>query len=516
MKRVWVSEAEQVELFKATPVHKYDVIEREQLIQMLELQKEANRQLQANVNRLKALKEELQEQKLSLGEELVVMKGRVYGRSSEKSKSLKTGKKKIKRVSARKQKPSERYPEALIIEQELEYEKAPQCDQCQSEMKKSGLFEESEYLTMVPAEYYIIRQKRHKYNCGKCYGCMKTVPSPKRINKGSSYGDRIIMDAAISKYCDLIPMERYSAMARRSGLEGNIPANSLIEQSHVLAEFVGEVYEKIKQEIKVSSVILADETPHRMLEGSKKPDWYLWGFSTKSSSYFECRDTRSGDVASEFLKGSRAEYLMSDVFSGYGKAVRETNKVREGPPLKNVYCNAHARRKFKESVIRNPELSKVVGQLYGKIYRLEKIAKNRSARQVRRLRGYMAPIFKKIKDYVEVIKLEVSNKSKASKAIDYFLKNYEGLTRFIDTPEVPIDNNTQERLLRSPVIGRKTWYGTHSPRGAKTMAVMFSIIQSCHLNKVNPREYFPKIVQQIHAGLSPMTPHQYKIQQTAQ
>ena len=37
--------------------------------------------------------------------------------------------------------------------------------------------------------------------------------------------------------------------------------------------------------------------------------------------------------------------------------------------------------------------------------------------------------------------------------MSYFLKNYEELTLFVDNRELPVDNNSQERLLRSPVIG---------------------------------------------------------------
>ena len=46
----------------------------------------------------------------------------------------------------------------------------------------------------------------------------------------------------------------------------------------------------------------ADETPHRMLEGSGDKSPYLWGFQCSRTSYFEIHNTHSGDVASEVLK----------------------------------------------------------------------------------------------------------------------------------------------------------------------------------------------------------------------
>ena len=66
-----------------------------------------------------------------------------------------------------------------------------------------------------------------------------------------------------------------------------------------------------------------------------------------------------------------------------------------------------------------------------------------------------------------------------------------------------------ERRLRSPVVGRKTWYGTHSKRGAETAAKLFSIVESCKLNGVNPREYIPYMVAVLHQGGEPPTPYEY-------
>lgn len=103
-----------------------------------------------------------------------------------------------------------------------------------------------------------------------------------------------------------------------------------------------------------------------------------------------------------------------------------------------------------------------------------------------------------------------SSKSSLGKAMSYLTENFDGLTLFLTNHELPIDNNSQERLLRSPVVGRKTWYGTHSERGAETAAILFSLVETCKLNGVNPREYFKKLVQDIHNKKSPYTPSEFK------
>ena len=401
--------------------------------------------------------------------------------------------------------PSERYPNVDIIEKRVELDKLPTCPCCSKEMKDSGLTEDSEYLTVIPRRFYVVKQHRVKYRCSTCQEGLVTTPAIPRIKAGSSYSDEMVVDVALSKYCDLIPVERYVQMADRSGVSG-LPANTLIQGTHNLADFLAPVYKKIKDEAMSSKVLHADETPHRMLEGDKKSHWYLWGFSTESASYFEAHDTRSGSVATDIIKRSICEFLMSDVFSGYKKAVTNINIYRRENNLseiKNIYCNAHARRKFKEAVEAFAKESEFFLWCYRKIYRLEKLKDFKDRRIWQRL------YYRVMERFGLRIKSSYSSKSSLVKAIDYLLRNFEGLTYFLNSEDLPIDNNSQERLMRSPVIGRKTWYGTHSRRGAETNAVLFSLVESCKLNKVNPREYFKDIVHAIHEKRPIFTPNEY-------
>ena len=261
-----------------------------------------------------------------------------------------------------------------------------------------------------------------------------------------------------------------------------------------------------------SEVIHADETPHRMLEGGGGKSWYLWGFSTEVSCFFDSRDTRAGSVAGDFLKDSNCLYLVSDVFSGYTKGVADTNIHRKRMGLSliiHVWCNAHARRKFRESEKNFPEESRTFIASYREIYKLEKEVKEALPGAKPSLRKKMEPFFAAMKRECEKLSSRCSRHSSLGKGIRYFLKNFEGLTRCLENPDIPLDNNAQERLLRAPVVGRKTWYGTHSKRGAETAAKLFSMVQACKLNEVNPREYFPYVVDIIHQGKEPPTPYQY-------
>jgi len=314
----------------------------------------------------------------------------------------------------------------------------------------------------------------------------------------------------MSKYCDLIPIGRYVQIAARAGLEG-LPPQSLIELTHYLAEYTERAYNLLHGEVLSSKVVHADETPQKMLERHNNKSWYLWGFSNETACFLTAKDTRSGDVASELLKDSKVEFLMSDVFSGYAKAKKSVdahrleNKINRG--FTNIFCNAHARRYFKRSE-KFPEESKYFIDRYEKVYRLEKIAKRYPDKKLR-LRRYMIKLFEEMQQYSMDNIGGYSTKSSIGKAMSYFLKNYAGLTLFLKNKELPIDNNHQERMFRPHVVGRKTWYGTHSKRGADTASKLFSLVESCKLNKVNPREYFKDLVLDLHQGKTAYTPLTY-------
>jgi len=60
---------------------------------------------------------------------------------------------------------------------------------------------------------------------------------------------------------------------------------------------------------------------------------------------------------------------------------------------------------------------------------------------------------------------------------------------FVAHPDVDMDNNISERMLRGPVLGRKNYWGNHSLWAGELSAAMFSIIQTCNYNNISPKAY---------------------------
>jgi transposase len=502
---------EQTNISENTQVTKLDSLTREDFVQRIDL-------LEGEVVRLVRENYELRELKLSeeqikiiTDEQLLALNEALYGASTERYKKPKN-KPKDTDVSPkpRIKKPSERYPNIPVREVPITLSPLPSCQCCGKQMSDSGMTEDSEQLTVIPKKYEILRHKRAIYRCG-CQSYMETAPVPAKIVEGSTYSNEMISDVVLSKYCDLIPIERYVQMAARGGLM-DLPPHSLIDLTHKFADFVKEVYRLIKAGVLKARVLNADETPHRMLEGSDKKSWYLWGFSTSTLCFLECHDTRSGDVASEMLLNSRCEVLVTDVYSGYGKAIKVVNLSRQLnklSPIESAYCNAHARRYFYK-VRDHYKESHFYLDHYHEIYQLNDLSKGKPPEQVLEIRSQMVPHFEAMRKMAMDELSRYPNQNKFRKALNYFLENYEGLTLFLTEPDVPADNNAQERLLRSHVVGRKTWYGTHSERGAETAAILFSLVETCKLNHVNPREYFQKLVEDLLSKKSAYTPADFK------
>ena len=476
-----------------------------------------------------------------LKEELRILKKKLYGSSSEKSKRGASRDSDANKVSTepvqftgtlkntvngdtpKKDKGarrirtlSEQYPNAEIREEIVGFDYIPMCVCCNDPMVDSGLEEVTEQVQTIPAKHIIVRRRRKKYKCSKGLSGLVSAPLAPRVAPGTSLGDSFIMYCALSKFHYLMPAERTARMISQSGFDDFAPQLVLAAQ-HYCADFLRPVYRRSKRAVQGCVILYADETTHRMLEGDESDrTWYFWGFTGQGTSYFEIHNTRSGSVAAKFLADSECLYLMSDVYSGYIRAVREANEIRRSqkrPEITVLFCNSHSRRRFTEAQINYPDEAQFFIQKYGDIYKLEselKILTNPSDK--RQKRASMRLHFEAMAARAQELRTTVSDKSSLARAIDYFLSNYKELTRFTEDFHLPIDNNRSERQLRCPVIGRKTWLGTHSERGAETTEILFTIFQSCNLSKVNAHHYLSAVVEALLKGDPPFTPQEYAYQ----
>lgn len=100
------------------------------------------------------------------------------------------------------------------------------------------------------------------------------------------------------------------------------------------------------------------------------------------------------------------------------------------------------------------------------------------------------PPARKGADKMEAPTLEPGQLHEAQRSVLVSLQNHwHGLIIFLTYPEVPMDNNSAERAIRNPVVGRKNYYGSGSIWSAELAAMMFSQMQTIELWKLNPRHW---------------------------
>ena len=83
----------------------------------------------------------------------------------------------------------------------------------------------------------------------------------------------------------------------------------------------------------------------------------------------------------------------------------------------------------------------------------------------------------------------------ALKVLRSMARHWAGLLVFVDHPLVPMDNNIAERAHRTPVVGRKNFYGSGSLWSGQLAAAMYTVLMTVKLHKINPRTWLLAYLQ---------------------
>lgn len=362
-------------------------------------------------------------------------------------------------------------------------------------------FEESEEVDVIEREFVIRRHRRKKYRC-RCGGCVQTAPGPKRLLPGGRYSTDFAIEVAVDKYVDHQPLERQVREMGRQGLE--VDSQTLFDQLWPLTRALAPAYERLGIEQRKQSVLFVDETGWPLFAGkgqaAHSSRWKIWTLTSPIGIYDDILDGRSTACASALL----SEYEGTVMCDGY---VVYESLQKAYPKLRLVHCWAHVRRKFVECEAAAPVESKQVIDLIAAMYAIEARVRDGPAEDRIRVRQEESkPIVGEIHSWV--LATRPLPGGPLDKAIRYMAKRWSRLTRFLDDPAVPLDNNAAERALRSPVLGRKNHYGSRSQRGVRVAATLYSLLGSAVLLKLDPKHYLRVAVAAALDGRPIPLPHE--------
>ena len=381
---------------------------------------------------------------------------------------------------------------------------------CGCQMKRIGE-DVAEKLAYEPGVFTVERHIRGKWVCAKCEKLVQAPVPPQVIDKGIATAG-LLAQVMVAKFADHLPLYRQEAIFGRAGYA--IPRSTLGEWVGVCGVQLQPLVDALRGIVLSHTVVHADETPVAMLKpgNGKTHRAYLWAYSpgafepTKAVVY-DFTETRSGKNAEQFLGVWRGK-LVCDDYSGYKATL--TKGVTE------CGCWSHARRKFFD-LYENAK-SQIAGEaltFFSQLYDVEREVQDLDAEERRRIRQSRAkPIADALHAWMIAHRLKVPDGSATAKALDYSLKRWDALIRYLDDGTVPIDNNHVENQIRPIAVGRSNWLFAGSLRAGKRAAAVMSLIQSARMNGHDPYAYlkdvFTRLPTQPASQIEELLPHRWK------
>jgi transposase len=353
--------------------------------------------------------------------------------------------------------------------------------------------ERSEQLDVTPTRFFKTVTIRNKYKKIADRSVAPVIaPAPKRLIENSYASAGLILHIILSKYCDHLPLYRQEQIFKqRYGVE--ISRKTMGGWMHLMANWLSLIYEALRNEIRASGYIQADETfiPYQDPKKDHCPTGYLWTYhSPRVGVLFEWYPSRAAECLDSMLSGYQG-LLQSDGYGAYSSWLKNPAHAKEKSQILHAACWAHARRKFVEAS--HPVAVDIV-VLIAKLYRIEsKLRKQDSDNRCATRQAHAAPILKKIKAILEAEQPRTLPKSAFGKAINYTLKRWEMLNEYLDHDALEIDNNLVENAIRPTAIGKKNWLFFGSPDSGQDSAILYSLIETCRKLDINPADYLREL-----------------------
>lgn len=332
---------------------------------------------------------------------------------------------------------------------------------------------------------------------------MKTEPMPAHPIPKCSVTSDSIAQIAVSKYVDGLPLYRHEQIFARHGVEIGLDkmARWLISISDALVPLLNLLDSKLS----TGPIMQMDETYVQVLKEKNRPATsksYMIvktreGPPGQSIVTFHYNPSRSRQVL-EGLVGSFQGILLTDGLEVYGCLCLGR------PGVVHAGCWSHARRYFIDAQ-KQLKPSRREGSIAGRsvvlidqLFKVEREAKDLTddARLAMRQQD-SKPIIEELRRLIDAEIINFPKKSETGKALTYLYNQWQKLTRFLEDGRIPLHNNFTENRIRPFTVGRRNWLFSDTPEGATASAIIYSLLVTAQVNRLNPYEYFCRVLSSI-------------------
>ncbi len=348
------------------------------------------------------------------------------------------------------------------------------------------------------------------------------APFPSHLIERCLADNSLLAAIIANKYGYHIPIQRQLEIFKNIGIDwSKSTVNSWIAR---VIQILAPLFEELEKQVIKSPYLNIDETtiPILIKGESTTKKGYIWGVISPKDKL----------VTFRYDQGSRRKEVLDNILDGYigtiqsdgYAAYKDVGRGKDRKKVRRIACLAHIRRKFIESIPIDPRAKEGL-DFITRLYTIEKVCYNpdlppdklMTEDQIKQYRlTYAVPILKEFYRWLQRYSRDESvlPKNPFGKTINYTLNEYPFLINYLRNGSYRIDNNAIERMNRAPVIGRKNYLFCGEHAGGERAAKIYSLVESCKLNKIDPIAYLQDVLGRImdhnHLKLHELLPNKWK------
>jgi transposase len=372
-----------------------------------------------------------------------------------------------------------------------------QCPKCGLAFHSLVDTEDSQVLEIEVRAYRRVIH-RHRYSASCQCGCVDGIvcaPAPSRLIERGKFGISVWTSVLLDKFLYGRPSQRLLQDLADHGL--NMSPGTLAGGLQAIAPLFKPLDMALQLKLRSEPYWHADETRWAVfvdVQGKVGHRWYLWVFHSSSVVHYVIDQTRAADVIVAELAGVDKGVISCDRYSGYKRF------ARLNPGVALAFCWAHVRRDFLVLANSYPQSAEWALQwvdMIGQLYHLNGLRLNTIADSAERALT-QHDLVEALQQMATRCASEVANHElfpPAAKVLESMTLHWSGLTVFVNSAWVRMDNNTAERDIRGPVVGRKNFYGSGSEGSAELAATMYGTLATMKLWGLNARTWLSQYLQ---------------------
>ncbi len=265
-------------------------------------------------------------------------------------------------------------------------------------------------------------------------------------------------------------------------------------------DWLTPIYDRIHEKLLQCETLHMDET---RIQVNKEPgrkassQSFMWVMQSGESeeinaTFFHYTTSRCTNEATQLLKGFQG-YLTTDAYIAYKKL----------DSIKNVFCWAHCRRYFIDSIPLDSKGKEIPGSKGAEgrehinlLFKLERKISQCSYEEKKNKRQVASrAILDVFWSWVDETAAKPTMNEKLTVALNYVKNNRVYLETFLEDGRLELSNNRCEAHIKPFATARRSWLFADTPKGARANAILYTLVESAKANELNIYEYLKHLLK---------------------